>query len=100
MLVQFKSRVGGFVSFGDVALRLIRMTGHSGTVPGAIPAEGIADALARLEAALESVEEETPAEDPPEAGERPVGLRQRAFPLVELLRAAEREDCPVMWEKG
>lgn len=100
MLVQFKSRVGSFVSFGDVAQRLIRMTGHSGTVPGAIPAEGIAEALARLEAALESIEDDAPPEDAPEGGERPVGLHQRAFPLIELLRAAKREDCPVMWEQG
>ena len=100
MLVQFKSKVGGFVSFGDVALRLIRMTGHSGDVPGAIPAEGIAEALQRLEAALDSAGDETPTEEPQEGSERPVGLRQRAFPLLELLRAAEREDCPVMWEQG
>ena len=50
MLIRFKSEVGGFVMFGDVAVKLLRMTGHSGTVPGAIAADDVAQSLARLEA--------------------------------------------------
>jgi hypothetical protein len=33
MLVTFDSNVGGFTMFGDVALKLLKMMGHSGTVP-------------------------------------------------------------------
>ncbi len=38
--------------FGDVALKLIKIMGHGGTVPGAISADEVAQALARLEAAV------------------------------------------------
>ena len=50
MLIKFTSEVGGFVMFGDVALKLLRMSGHSGSVPGAIGAEQMTQALQRLEA--------------------------------------------------
>jgi hypothetical protein len=35
------------------------------------------------------------ADDPPR-----VGLRLRAYPLLELLSAAARQKCDVMWESG
>lgn len=102
MLVRFKSDVGGFTSFGDVAVKLLRMAGHSGTVPGAIPAEGMAEALRKLEAALqaEAPESEGADEAASEDREPPVSLRQRAFPMLELFRNAVRDECGVMWEKG
>ncbi len=37
--------------FGDVAVRLLKMMGHSGTVPSALLAENVPAALGRLEAA-------------------------------------------------
>jgi hypothetical protein len=101
MLVRFKSDVGGFTMFGDVAVKLLRMTGHSGTVPGAIPAAEVPAALERLRAALEGA----PGADDSGAGnddaerEPPVTLRQRAWPLQELLQEAAREQCGLMWEK-
>ena len=104
MVVQFKSDVGTFTSFGDVAVKLLRMAGHSGTVPGAIPADEVPRALALLEAALAR----EPGESAPAAtggGDRedkepPVSLAQRAFPLLELLRDASREQSGIMWDKG
>ena len=54
MLVTFSSDAyPEFTMFGDVAIRLIKMMGHSGTVPSAILAEDIPAALARLQAALQ-----------------------------------------------
>ena len=104
MLVRFKSDVGGFTMFGDVAKTLLRLAGHSASVPGAIPAEDVAEALARLEAAMAA--REASGEDAGAAGERddgdaepPVALRQRAFPLIELLRDAAREPCGIMWDQ-
>jgi hypothetical protein len=39
--------------FGDVALHMLKLMGHSATVPGALLAEDISAALQRLEAAVE-----------------------------------------------
>ena len=46
MLVTFSSPVSADITmFGDVALRLIKLMGHSGTIPGALAAEDVAPAL-------------------------------------------------------
>jgi hypothetical protein len=103
MLVRFDSRVGGFTMFGDVAVQLLKMMGHSGTVPSAMVAKDIPQALARLQAALAA----TPAEPAPAAKTRDggkeepkVSLRQRAYPLIDLLGRAAKADCDVLWDKA
>jgi hypothetical protein len=88
--------------FGDVAVRLLKMMGHTGTVPSALLAEDVPAALRRLEAAVEAErqlsEPEEPLED--EDGEVAVSLPHRALPLIELLRAAAKAECNVMWDRN
>jgi len=99
MLVKFNSDVGGFAMFGDVAVSLLKMMGHSGTVPGAILPEDIPAAIERLEKALASVPE-TPRDDgEDDETEAPISVSQRAYPLLELLRNAARSNCSVMWDR-
>lgn len=102
MLVHFESEVGNLTMFGDVAVKLLKMMGHSGTVPSAILPKDIPAALGRLESALRSA-------DPSDVGGRggqsvtegesepPVSLRRRAYPLIELLTRAAERDTEVMW---
>ena len=102
MLVRFESDVGNLTMFGDVAVKLLKMMGHSGTVPSAILPKDIPAALARLQTALQAAEpaaaSRSPSQDTKE-GERepPVSLRRRAHPLIELLSRAAERDCEVMW---
>ena len=106
MLVTFQTKAWSHVTlFGDVARTLLKMMGHSGSVPGAVLADDVAAALARLQQALAAAE---PAEKRPERTQReeddnaapPVSLRLRAYPLIQLLSAAAQERCDVMWEAG
>jgi hypothetical protein len=101
MLVRFDSSVGSFVMFGDVAVELLKMMGHSGTVPSALLAADIPAALARLKPAVAQAPEPAP---PPEADGRPaeprVSVRQRAFPLIDLLERAARARADVLWDKA
>ena len=107
MLVRFKSEVGGFVMMGDVAVKLLRMSGHSGTVPGAIAAADMPQALARLEAQVcEQASTEKAAsgrdksdDDNDDDGKPPVSLAQRAFPMIELMRRAAAEPCAIQWRE-
>ena len=100
VLVRFDSRVGGFTMFGDIAVQLLKMMGHSGTVPSALLAKDISQALARLEAALAGAPAAT-AEARDEGDETPkVSLRQRAYPLIELLARAAQTDSDVLWDKA
>ena len=103
MLVTFSSDgYPEFTMFGDVAIRLIKMMGHSGTVPSAILAEDIPAALARLQAALASdAQSPEAAADMQDDDEEPaVSLSHRAYSLIEMLKAAIKADCNVMWDSN
>lgn len=103
MLVTFKTPAyANITMFGNVAVTLLRLMGHSGTVPGALLAEDIPDALARLKAAVGSAPDmplDPEGGDAREDEERVhVSLAHRALPLIDLLSAAAAADENVMWE--
>ncbi|MHB0974976.1 MAG: DUF1840 domain-containing protein [Thiobacillus sp.] len=102
MLVTFTCKAYADITmFGDIALGMLRMMGHSGTVPGAILAEDVPAALDRLKHAIDEAaparNEARKAEDDG-SDEPPVSPAHRALPLIELLTAAAREKCDVMWK--
>lgn len=104
MLVRFQSDVGNLTMFGEVAVKLLKMMGHSGTVPSAILPEDIPGALERLKRALDaepqSKTKASAGEEDKENKEKepPVSLKRRAFPLMELLDRAAKDGCEVMWK--
>ena len=100
MLVTFTTEAYADITmFGDVAIALLKMMGHSGTVPSALLAEDIPTALERLEKAIDK---EKKLHEPDEMNENeddepPVSLPHRALPLIDLLKAAANANCNVMW---
>jgi hypothetical protein len=103
MLVTFSSEAyPEFTMFGDVAIRLIKMMGHSGTIPSAILAADIPASLERLQAAIASDAQspDAPAVAEGEDGEPAVSLQHRAYTLIEMLKAAIKADCNVMWDSN
>ena len=102
MLVTFRTKAySNITMFGDVAIRLLKLMGHSGTVPSAILPEDIPAALERLRttiAAAEGTSSDEGRSEDDELGEAPVSLKNRASPLIQLLEAAVRENAPVRWE--
>jgi uncharacterized protein DUF1840 len=100
MLVRFRSNAGDMTMFGDVALELIKMMGHSGTVPSAILARDIPPALERLKRAVAAAPPPPPPSDDAEREDGPrVSLQQRAFPLIELLERCAKNGWDLMWEQ-
>jgi hypothetical protein len=103
MLITFSCPAyANITMFGDVAVHLIKLMGHSGTVPGALLAEDVPAALARLAAAIEAGEQ---LPEPRESGESEddesaVSLPHRALPLIDLLKAASKAKCNVMWDSN
>lgn len=101
MLVRFRSDAGDITMFGDVALKLIRMMGHSGTVPSAMLASDIPAALERLKSAVAAA----PGQPAPGPGDKKddedpaVSLQQRAFPLIELLERCATNEWDLLWEQ-
>ena len=101
--MTFKTKAySNITMFGDVAIRLLKLMGHSGTVPSAILADDVPAALERLQAAIAEEKRKAAAmrREEPEDDEKepPVSLANRALPLIELLEAAAKQNCDVMWE--
>jgi hypothetical protein len=104
MIVRFDSKVGGFTMMGDVAVTLLRMMGHSGTVPSAILAADIPAAVARLRAALAALpppaaEPDTDGDDEDDRRRDAVPLPHRAVPLIDLLERSAAANVDVTWTR-
>lgn len=99
MLVRFNSDVGLITMFGDVAVTLLKMMGQSGVLPGAIRPEDIPAALERLKKEAAAHPASPTGGEGKDDGEPRVGIRQRAFPLIELLERAAKRGCHVIWEE-
>jgi len=104
MLVTFSCPAYADITmFGDIAIRLLKMMGHSGTVPSALLADEILEHRLKLESAIKADAASTAttrAQQRGEDEEPAVSLAHRALPLIELLKAAERDKCDVMWHSG
>ncbi len=103
MLVTFRSKAWSNITMlGDVATTLLQMTGHSGTIPGALRAADIPRAITRLRQSLAAVPagEKKPSDADQDDAEPPVSLHAHAHPLLQLLSAADQQQCDVLWDKG
>ena len=98
MLVTFTTHgYADITMFGDVALGMLKMMGHSATVPGAIRAEDVPLALSRLRAAIDAEKSSSSLADN-NADEPVVSVAHRALPLINLLAAAAKEKSYVTWK--
>jgi hypothetical protein len=108
-LVVFRSKAAGEIyMFPETARRIFEIIGKENAARGVISAEQVPAALARLTAAVEEEkaqlkaaererdEAERRGEAQPPA-EQPITLAQRAYPLIEMLRAAQRKNVDVTW---
>lgn len=110
MIINFSTRFDRLTMFGEPALALLGLLGHSGSVPGAILAADLPAALTRLRAGLEqSGHLASPAPGPAvtERGveeskppERPVTLATRAVPLLAMIERAIAGGSDLMWDRG
>ncbi len=111
MFVKFSTRYGQLLMHGEPAVALVRLGGHSGTVPGAVLAADLPAFATKLRAGLELHGDElSPAPTTAEAGrgededdeprERPIKLRLRAVPLLDMIETAVRQKSDLVWERN
>ncbi|HEX4583826.1 MAG TPA: DUF1840 domain-containing protein [Burkholderiaceae bacterium] len=108
-LVVFRSKAAAEIfMFAETARRLLQIIGKADAERGVIRADEVPDALNRLTDAVEQEktelrrqreERESDERTGDAHGERlmPITLAQRAFPLIEMLRAAQRRQVDVTW---
>lgn len=107
MLITFTTRAYADITlFREVALQLLELMGHSGSVPGSLLAADIPTALTTLRAGLASQPQAAPPDPTEDSADEddeqpePVALQRRAWPLIQLLEAAERQGKDVMWRES
>jgi hypothetical protein len=107
-LVVFRSKAAGEIwMFAETARRIFDILGRSESERGVVTADQVPDALHRLEAAVEqekaqlkaAAEQADRADKQGDGSARPpaITLGQRAYPLVEMLRAAQKKRVDVTW---
>lgn len=109
-LVVFRSKAAGEIfMFAETARRILAIIGKEDAPRGVISAEQIGDAIDRLTAAVEeekaqiqqareeAEQAQRRGEPAAEEGGRAITLAQRAHPLLEMLRAAQKTRVDVTW---
>ena len=105
-LVIFRSKAAAEITmFAESARRIFEIIGRPESARGVITADQIPDALQRLTTAVEQDKAQQSASADAADDEvaskglqaRGVTFSQRAFPLIEMLRAAQKKGADVTW---
>lgn len=107
MLYKFKSKAtGDLIMLGPNGDALLRVLGREPSPKGIIEPRDMADAMSAIEravaedearrrAAAAGADGDAEAETPDPA--RSVSLRQRLWPMMDMLRRAQAADEPIVW---
>lgn len=103
MLVRFmSSETGELMMFAEVAHQLLAAIGKECTARGTFTVEEMLPAAQALKNAVQRGEEpQSGTEEEEEPGkEKPVALRQRAWPLIDMLERTARggQRANIIWE--
>ena len=95
MIYKFKSAAtGDLIMLGAHGDQLLQLLGREPSERGIIDVADMPATMAALLAAI--AKDETPPEAD-EAAQPAVGLRQRLWPMIEMLRRAHEAQAPVVW---
>lgn len=105
MIYKFKSKAAGdVIMLGPNGDHVLRLLGREPVAKGIIEPADMPAAIATLERAVaaDEAERQREREEAERKGEAPppqpaVALRQRAWPLIEMLRKCQRADEPIVW---
>lgn len=102
MLFEFRSRATGTITMtSKTGAEILRIIGKSPDPTGIITVAQIPDAIAALKQAADNEPPPPPETARPQDDDSPrepfVSLRQRVFPLIEMLEQAKAADVDVTW---
>lgn len=102
MMYKFKSKVAGdVIMLGPNGDQVMRLLGREPAAKGIFEADALPAAAAALEAAVVA-EESMRKQAAPDDDEKPgkgdgVSLRQRVWPLVEMMKRSHAQGEPIVW---
>ena len=102
MIYRFRSpATGDVVMLGAAGDELLRLLGREPSAKGIVEPADMPAAIERLQAAVQAAQAPAEAEptDEADASARAEGvsLRQRVWPMIEMLRRAHAAGEPVVW---
>ena len=105
MIYKFKSKAAGdVIMMGPTGDKVLGLIGKSASAQGIIePAQmpsaiqALADAIAADDAARAANAQDGDDEAASSGARDPISLRQRAWPLVEMMKRAHAADAPITW---
>ncbi len=106
MIYKFKSKAAGdVIMMGPTGDKVLGLIGKSASAQGIIePAQmpaaiqALADAIAADDAARAAADGQDGDDEAASSGARDaISLRQRAWPLVEMMKRAHAADAPITW---
>jgi hypothetical protein len=99
MIYRFKSRAtGDLIMTQPVGERVLGLIGKEAAPQGIIEVAQMAAAIGALESAVASESPRTAGDDDDGAGKGDrVSLRQRVWPMVEMMKRAMAEKEPITW---
>jgi hypothetical protein len=96
MIYRFKSpATGDVIMLGPHGDQVLRLLGREPSAQGIVEPAAMPAALAALQAAIAAETVDSSQDD--DAATAPVALRQRLWPIIEMLRRAQAADEPVVW---
>lgn len=103
-MYRFKSKADGdLIMMAPVGDQLLRIIGREPATQGIIEAAALPQAIVALEQAIAAVEPEKvdtrgADDDDDDAGRtKAIGVRQRAWPLLEMMRRSLAERTDIVW---
>jgi phage-related baseplate assembly protein len=103
MIYKFRSKAAGdTVMLGPQGDQFLRAIGRKPSAQGIIEVAAMPAALTVLQQAIEQ-DDAARARQPADealleaAGQDPIALRRRLWPMVEMIRRAQAADEPVVW---
>ena len=102
-MYRFKSKADGdLIMMAPVGDQLLRIIGREPAAKGIIEVAALPQAIAALEQAIAAAErargDARQADDDDDAGgANAIGLQQRAWPLLEMMRRSLAERADIVW---
>ena len=101
-MYRFKSKADGdLIMMAPVGDQLLRIVGREPAPKGIIEAAALPQAIAALEQAIAAAElarvDARKADDDDAGGANAIGLQQRAWPLLEMMRRSLAEHADIVW---
>jgi len=101
MIYKFKSAASGdLLMLGPQGDQVMRLLGREPAPQGILEVVALPTAIAALQAALARAEEppaDAAAVATADEAAQAVGLRQRLWPMIEMLRRCEAAGEPIVW---